>query len=52
MANGAGNKAIAEDLSISENTVKTHVANIFQKFDVSGRADAVIQAIRKGIIKV
>ena len=52
MAKGAANKAIAEALSISESTVKTHVANIFQKLDVSGRTDAVTQAIRKGIIKV
>ena len=52
MAEGAGNKAIAADLSITESTVKTHVANIFQKLDVSGRTDAVTNAIRKGIIKV
>ena len=52
MAAGAGNKAIATDLSITESTVKTHVANIFQKLEVSGRTDAVTKAIRKGIIKV
>ena len=52
MAAGSGNKAIAEGLSISESTVKTHVANIFQKLDVTGRTDAVTTAIRKGIIKV
>ena len=52
MAKGGANKTIAESLSISESTVKTHVANIFQKLDVSGRTDAVTQAIRKGVIKV
>ena len=52
MAEGAGNKAIAAGLSISESTVKTHVANIFQKLDVNGRTDAVTKAIRKGIIEV
>jgi DNA-binding NarL/FixJ family response regulator len=52
MAEGAGNKAIATDLSITESTVKTHVANIFQKLDVSGRTDAVTKAIRKGIINL
>lgn len=52
LARGAANKAIAEGLSISESTVKTHVANIFQKLDVSGRTDAVTKAIREGIIKV
>ena len=52
LAEGAGNKAIAADLSITESTVKTHVANIFQKLDVSGRTDAVTKAIRMGIISV
>ena len=52
MAEGAGNKGIAAGLSITESTVKTHVAKIFQKLDVSGRTDAVTKAIRKGIIKV
>ena len=52
IADGAGNKVIAQDLSISESTVKTHVANIFQKLDVRGRTDAVTKAIRAGIIKV
>ena len=52
MAEGAGNKAIAADLSITESTVKTHVAHIFRKLDVSGRTDAVTKAIRRGIIKV
>ena len=52
MATGAANKAIAAELSISESTVKTHVANIFQKLDVSGRTDAVTKALRKRIIKL
>ena len=52
LAKGAGNKAIAGELSISESTVKSHVSNLFQKLDVSGRTDAVTKAIREGIIKV
>ena len=52
MSRGAGNKVIASDLSISESTVKTHVANIFQKLEVTGRTDAVTKVIREGIIKV
>ena len=39
-------------LSVSESTVKTHVANIFQKLDVNGRMEAVTTALQKGIIKL
>ncbi len=52
MARGAANKEIAADLCISESTVKTHVANIFQKLGVNGRTEAVTQALQKGIIKL
>jgi len=50
MSTGAANKEIAVLLSISESTVKTHVANIFQKLDVNDRTGAVTTAIQKGII--
>ena len=52
MATGAGNKEIATDLSISESTVKTHVANIFQKLDASARTEAVTKALQQGLIKL
>jgi DNA-binding NarL/FixJ family response regulator len=52
MASGAPNKAIASRLSISESTVKTHVANIFQKLDVNQRTEAVTKAMTMGIIKL
>ena len=52
MAKGAANKEIAASLSISESTVKTHVANIFQKLDVNHRTEAVTQALQRGIIKL
>jgi len=52
VARGSANKEIAGALSISESTVKTHVANIFQKLDVNGRTDAVTQALQRGIIKL
>lgn len=52
MARGAANKEVASSLSISESTVKTHIANIFQKLDVNGRTDAVTQALQRGIIKL
>jgi DNA-binding NarL/FixJ family response regulator len=52
MAKGAANKEIAATLQISESTVKTHVANIFQKLNVSHRTEAVTQALQRGIIKL
>ena len=52
MASGAANKDIADSLSISESTVKTHVTNIFQKLDVNHRTEAVTQALQRGIIKL
>ena len=52
IAKGAANKEIANKLSISESTVKTHIANIFQKLGASDRTEAVAQALKKGIIKL
>jgi DNA-binding NarL/FixJ family response regulator len=52
MATGAANKTIAATLSISESTVKTHIANIFQKLEVSQRTEAVTKAMSIGIIKL
>ena len=50
MSTGAANKEIAASLTISESTVKTHVANIFQKLDVNDRTGAVTTAVQRGII--
>ena len=52
IASGTPNKVIATTLSISESTVKTHVANIFQKLDVNQRTEAVTKAMSMGIIKL
>ncbi len=52
MAKGSGNKEIAASLFITESTIKTHVANIFQKLDVNRRTEAVTQALQRGIIKL
>jgi DNA-binding NarL/FixJ family response regulator len=50
VAEGMSNKAIAQALSISENTVKYHVGNILQKLGVQTRTEAVTQAIRAGLL--
>lgn len=50
MAVGLGNKAIARDLGISENTVKFHVSAIFAKLGASARTEAVTLALRRGLL--
>ena len=50
VAEGMTNKAIAQTLSISENTAKYHVRNILQKLGVQNRTEAVTQAIRAGLL--
>lgn len=50
VAEGMSNKAIAQALSISENTVKYHVRNILQKLGVQNRTEAVTHAIRAGLL--
>ncbi len=52
VARGKANKEIAAELGIAEDTVKRHVSNIFQKLEVSDRAQATAEAIRRGIVKV
>ena len=47
---GFSNRAISESLSISTNTVKYHLKNIFQKLGAQNRAEAVAHAIRTGIL--
>ncbi|HEY3364279.1 MAG TPA: response regulator transcription factor [Symbiobacteriaceae bacterium] len=50
MARGAANKEIAAALFISENTVKTHVSNLFQKLGARDRTEAVTRALSRGLI--
>ncbi|NOY98514.1 MAG: response regulator transcription factor [Chloroflexi bacterium] len=49
IARGFTNHQIAEALSISRNTVKTHVRHIFEKLDVSDRTQAAVWALRHGV---
>ena len=50
VADGCANKAIAWKLSISEDTVKAHLKNVFAKLDVRDRTQAVTAALRRGIV--
>jgi DNA-binding NarL/FixJ family response regulator len=47
---GRRNREIAAALHLSENTVETHLRNLFSKLQVSTRAEAVERAIRSGVI--
>jgi len=49
---GMSNKEIGFALDISENTVKTHVKNIFDKIGVSDRTSAATTAIKRGLVRV
>jgi DNA-binding NarL/FixJ family response regulator len=50
MANGHSNQAIGERLSISVKTVEAHRARLFKKLGASNVADAVLLAIRTGLV--
>lgn len=52
LAKGRSNKEIARALSISEKTVKNHINNIFAKLHCNDRTQAVLYAIRKGLVKI
>ena len=52
LATGNYNKEIAEELGISERTVKNHVSNIFKKIEVTDRTQAAVFAIRNNLIMI
>lgn len=52
LVGGMSNKEIAFALDVSENTIKTHVQNIFGKIGVSDRTSAATTAIRRGLVRV
>jgi NarL family two-component system response regulator LiaR len=51
IANGYPNSQIAEELVISENTVKGHVSNILSKLHLTDRTQAAVYAWQQGIVK-
>lgn len=50
LAEGLPNKTIAEQLKVSEHTIKFHVNAIFRKLGAQSRTDAVVRATRLGLI--
>ena len=47
---GLDNATIASRLGISKRTVETHVSRIYNKLDLEGRAQAVLLAVRQGLV--
>ncbi len=52
MVKGSSTAKLAATLHLSEGTVKFHINNIFQKLGVSDRAQAIVVALRRGIIRL
>ena len=52
IAGGNANKLVADQLSISEETVKFHVRNILSKLGATDRTHAVTIALKRGIIQL
>jgi DNA-binding NarL/FixJ family response regulator len=49
LVDGLGNRAIADQLIVGEETVKTHLRSVYRKLDVKDRAQAVAKMLRNGI---
>lgn len=52
LASGCSNKESAQNLNIAEKTVKTHVSSILSKLGVTSRTQAVVYALRTGLIQL
>jgi DNA-binding NarL/FixJ family response regulator len=52
LADGKANKEIANELGISERTVKTHLGHLFEKLGVTSRTEAVKVATRRGLVRL
>jgi DNA-binding NarL/FixJ family response regulator len=50
LVRGESNRGVAVRLGLSQNTVKTHISNIFGKLQVQSRAEAVVVALRRGLV--
>ncbi|WP_054948936.1 helix-turn-helix domain-containing protein [Numidum massiliense] len=45
-------KEIAQQLFISEKTVRNHISNVMQKLTVKGRSQAVVELVRLGELQI
>jgi two-component system, NarL family, response regulator DegU len=52
IADGCATPEVAEKLYISQKTVKNHLASIYAKLDARDRTQAVLQAVRMGIVRL
>jgi NarL family two-component system response regulator LiaR len=52
LALGRSNKETADALSLGDETVKTHVGNVFSKLQVENRAQAIVQALKRGLVSL
>lgn len=52
LATGASDKEIAQELHVSTETVRTHMVNILGKLDVSSRLQALVFAVRHGLVDI
>jgi DNA-binding NarL/FixJ family response regulator len=52
LARGLSNKEIAAELGVVEGTVKIHITSIFNKLSVSDRTQALIEAVKRGIVQI
>ena len=52
VAQGYANKQIAAEISISEQTIKNHITSIMAKLNANARTQAVVIAVKKGLISL
>src|SRR5207245_332925 len=52
IAIGQANKQIARRLNISDKTVRNHVSNMYEKLHIYDRSQAVLYAVRKGLVEL
>jgi DNA-binding NarL/FixJ family response regulator len=52
IATGQSNKQVARRLEISEKTVRNHVSHMYEKLQIYDRSQAVLYAVRKGLIEL
>ena len=51
LGKGLSNRELGQVLGISEDTIKTHLKSLFRKLEVSDRAEAVREGLRRGFIR-